>query len=146
MAANDGNARVSLRLQINLLLAGVIVVFAVVVLSFELVDTRRSVREETSMSPHAHGTAMDLLQRSPKESHGDVIAQLIEYGALYKMMLAGAVHRAVPSTAAAPAGQSDADSRRGDQPAAPGNGREALTTYPMSEVMSAFDFTQKPNN
>jgi two-component system sensor histidine kinase UhpB len=37
----------SLRLQINLLLAGVIVVFAVVVLSFELVDTRRSVREET---------------------------------------------------------------------------------------------------
>lgn len=37
----------SLRLQINLLLAGVIVVLAVVVLSFELVDTRRSVREET---------------------------------------------------------------------------------------------------
>ncbi|HEV7490699.1 MAG TPA: ATP-binding protein [Rhodanobacteraceae bacterium] len=37
----------SLRLQINLLLAGVIVVFTVVVLAFELTDTRRSVREET---------------------------------------------------------------------------------------------------
>ena len=37
----------SLRLQINLLLAGVIVVFTVVVLAFQLIDTRRSVREET---------------------------------------------------------------------------------------------------
>ncbi len=37
----------SLRLQINLLLAGVIVLFTVVVLAFELIDTRRSVREET---------------------------------------------------------------------------------------------------
>jgi len=37
----------SLRLQINLLLAVVIVVFTIVVLAFELTDTRRSVREET---------------------------------------------------------------------------------------------------
>jgi len=37
----------SLRLQINLLLASVIVVFTVVVLVFQIVDTRRSVREET---------------------------------------------------------------------------------------------------
>ena len=37
----------SLRLQINLLLAGVIIVFTVLVLAFEVVDTRRSVREET---------------------------------------------------------------------------------------------------
>src|SRR5512144_1720649 len=37
----------SLRLQINLLLAGVIVVFTVLMLAFQLVDTRRSVREET---------------------------------------------------------------------------------------------------
>jgi two-component system sensor histidine kinase UhpB len=37
----------SLRLQINLLLAGVIAVFTIVVLGFQLLDTRRSVREET---------------------------------------------------------------------------------------------------
>jgi two-component system, NarL family, sensor histidine kinase UhpB len=37
----------SLRLQINLLLAGVIVVFTVIVFVFLLLDTRRSVREET---------------------------------------------------------------------------------------------------
>ncbi len=37
----------SLRLQINLLLAGVIAVFTIVVLAFQLLDTRRSVREET---------------------------------------------------------------------------------------------------
>ena len=37
----------SLRLKINLLLAGVIVVFTLVVLAFQLIDTRRSVREET---------------------------------------------------------------------------------------------------
>jgi len=37
----------SLRLQINLLLASVIVVFTLVVLAFQLIDTRRSVREET---------------------------------------------------------------------------------------------------
>ena len=37
----------SLRLRINLLLAGVIVVFTLVVLAFQLIDTRRSVREET---------------------------------------------------------------------------------------------------
>jgi len=38
---------VSLRLQINLLLAGVIIVFTVIVFAFLLLDTRRSVREET---------------------------------------------------------------------------------------------------
>jgi two-component system sensor histidine kinase UhpB len=37
----------SLRLQINLLLAGVIVAFTGAFLAFQLVDTRRSVREET---------------------------------------------------------------------------------------------------
>jgi two-component system, NarL family, sensor histidine kinase UhpB len=37
----------SLRLQINLLVAGVIIVFTGVVLAFQLIDTRRSVREET---------------------------------------------------------------------------------------------------
>ena len=37
----------SLRLQINLLLAGVIVVFTLTVLAFQIIDTRRSVREET---------------------------------------------------------------------------------------------------
>jgi len=37
----------SLRLQLNLLLAGVIAVFTIVVLGFQLLDTRRSVREET---------------------------------------------------------------------------------------------------
>ena len=37
----------SLRLQINLLLAGVIIVFTLVVLTFQVIDTRRSVREET---------------------------------------------------------------------------------------------------
>lgn len=37
----------SLRLQLNLLLAGVIVVFTGAFLAFQLVDTRRSVREET---------------------------------------------------------------------------------------------------
>jgi two-component system sensor histidine kinase UhpB len=37
----------SLRLQINLLLAGVIIVFTGVFLAFQLIDTRRSVREET---------------------------------------------------------------------------------------------------
>jgi two-component system sensor histidine kinase UhpB len=38
---------VSLRLQINLLLAGVIVAFTGAFLAFQLIDTRRSVREET---------------------------------------------------------------------------------------------------
>jgi two-component system sensor histidine kinase UhpB len=37
----------SLRLRINLLLAGVIVAFTLIMLVFQLVDTRRSVREET---------------------------------------------------------------------------------------------------
>ena len=37
----------SLRLRINLLVAAVIVVFTAVVLAFQLIDTRRSVREET---------------------------------------------------------------------------------------------------
>ena len=37
----------SLRLQINLLLASVIVIFTFVFLAFQLIDTRRSVREET---------------------------------------------------------------------------------------------------
>lgn len=37
----------SLRLQLNLLVAGLIAVFTAVVLAFKLVDTRRSVREET---------------------------------------------------------------------------------------------------
>ena len=37
----------SLRLRINLVLAGVIGVFTLVVLAFQLIDTRRSVREET---------------------------------------------------------------------------------------------------
>jgi two-component system sensor histidine kinase UhpB len=47
MAFRARRPRMSLRLQINLLLAGVIVVFTVVVLAFEVIDTRRSVREET---------------------------------------------------------------------------------------------------
>jgi two-component system sensor histidine kinase UhpB len=46
MASGDGEP-MSLRLQINLLLAGVIAVFTIVVLAFQLLDTRRSVREET---------------------------------------------------------------------------------------------------
>lgn len=89
-----------------------------------------------------HGAAMDLLQRSPKECHGDLIAQLIEYGALYKMMLAG--HRLAPGTAVAPAaGQSDADAGDGAQPAARAAETEAIATYPMSEVLSAFVFPEK---
>jgi len=49
----------SLRLQINLLLASVIVVFTVVVLAFQLIDTRRSVREETEA---ANRVATQLLR------------------------------------------------------------------------------------
>ncbi len=45
--AAAGREPMSLRFQINLLLAGVIAVFTIVVLAFQLLDTRRSVREET---------------------------------------------------------------------------------------------------
>ena len=91
-----------------------------------------------------HGAAMDLLQRSPKECRGDLIAQLAEYGALYKMMLAGAGHRLAPGAAMAPAaGQGDADAVGGAQPVAPAAEKEAISTYPMSEVMNAFVFPVK---
>lgn len=92
-----------------------------------------------------HGAAIDLLRRSPKERHAGLIAHLLEYGALYKMMLDRAGPQAVPGAAVAPASQGDVDAGRGAQAAAPDAATgAAITTYPMAEVMGAFVFPSKP--
>ncbi len=62
----------SLRLQINLLLAGVIVVFTLAVLAFQIIDTRRSVREETEAANRVATQLLGYLRQHVREDqHAD---------------------------------------------------------------------------
>jgi two-component system sensor histidine kinase UhpB len=68
----------SLRLQINLLLAGVIAAFTIVVLGFQLLDTRRSVREETEAANRVATHLLGFFANTYAQSTTPIVLESLE--------------------------------------------------------------------